>query len=180
MRFRVVFFSLVVWPLYTSSICREIWESAQRFKKGEKNTLFRVWISQSDKKRIFSSNCPLTHSSSHYRFTHISLITRGKNNATWLLRRFRLRFGHFCSLSFFSLYFSLSLSLFVCVFGETNGFNFRIVLLRVTRWSNFGLKTAAPSFALSHHETTWQRQLFSLVATNAHPLCVTLLRRKKE
>ena len=33
----------------------------------------------------------------------------------------------FISLSFFSLYFSLSLSLFVCVFGETNGFNFRIV-----------------------------------------------------
>ena len=133
------------------------------------------------KKNVFSLPTVLCLTHHHIIGLHISLShTRGKNNATWLLRRFTRR-RRFLSPFLFFLFLSLSLSLFcLCVRGnERIQFSDRF-LIRVTRWSNFGLKTAAPSFAVSHHETTWQRELFSLVATNAHPLCVTLLCRKKE
>ena len=179
MRFRVVFFSLVVWPLYTSYICREIWESATLKKGGKMHCLgFKYPVR---KKNVFSLPTVLCLIHHHIIGLHISLSSREvKTTRPDFYDDLHDDDVFYLPFFFFSLFLSLSLSFCLCVRGnERIQFSDRF-LLCVTRWSNFGLKTAAPSFALSHHETTWQRELFSLVATNAHPSCVTLLRRKKE
>ena len=90
-------------------------------KKGEKNSLFRVWVSES-KKNVFSLSKLSFVSSSHFihlhRGLHISLSSREVKTTTNDFYDDLDDDVFYLPFFFFSLFLSLSLSLFLFVWGN--------------------------------------------------------------